>query len=124
MSRRATGPLTAGWPQAAPYDVILVNGAVQVEPAALFGQLRDGGRLVVIAGSGPATKATLTCAPVLMSPAGRSTDANAALLPVLRRRQPSFSRPGRNAEQPAHSVQLRGIEAPDSSSHAQHIDGG
>lgn len=37
-----------GYPQAAPYDVILVDGGVEVMPEALLGQLKDGGRLVAI----------------------------------------------------------------------------
>ncbi|MBV9558010.1 MAG: protein-L-isoaspartate O-methyltransferase [Pseudolabrys sp.] len=54
-----TGELTAGWPARAPYDVILVNGAVESVPEALLAQLKEGGRLVCILGSGPAGKATL-----------------------------------------------------------------
>jgi len=54
-----SGPLEAGWPALAPYDVILVNGAVEVEPLGLFGQLKDGGRLVTVRGAGPDGKALL-----------------------------------------------------------------
>jgi protein-L-isoaspartate(D-aspartate) O-methyltransferase len=39
------GPLAEGWPQSAPYDFILIDGAVEFVPEALIGQLRDGGRL-------------------------------------------------------------------------------
>lgn len=42
------GPLAVGWPAEAPYDVILINGAVYETPHALFEQLRDGGRLVTV----------------------------------------------------------------------------
>jgi protein-L-isoaspartate(D-aspartate) O-methyltransferase len=43
------GPLSNGWPSAAPYDVILLEGAVQTVPAALAQQLRNnGGRLVTV----------------------------------------------------------------------------
>ena len=38
-------PLTAGAPQGAPYDVILVDGAVEFVPQAIIDQLKDGGRL-------------------------------------------------------------------------------
>lgn len=41
------GPLNAGAAQAAPYDVILVDGAVELLPAALVDQLAEGGRLAV-----------------------------------------------------------------------------
>jgi protein-L-isoaspartate(D-aspartate) O-methyltransferase len=51
------GPLAAGWPPLAPYDVILVNGAMEVEPRELFRQLKDGGRLVGVFGSGPSGRA-------------------------------------------------------------------
>ncbi len=51
------GPLHAGWPALGPYDVIVVNGAAEIIPQAVFGQLKDGGRLVGIVGMEPATKA-------------------------------------------------------------------
>jgi len=35
-----------GDPSGAPYDVIVLNGATEVAPEGLFGQLREGGRLV------------------------------------------------------------------------------
>ncbi|WP_407112213.1 protein-L-isoaspartate O-methyltransferase family protein [Bradyrhizobium sp. LMG 9283] len=35
-----------GEPSAAPYDVIVLNGATEVMPEALLGQLKEGGRLV------------------------------------------------------------------------------
>jgi protein-L-isoaspartate(D-aspartate) O-methyltransferase len=40
------GPLSAGCPKHAPYNVIYLDGAVEQVPAALTGQLADGGRLV------------------------------------------------------------------------------
>jgi protein-L-isoaspartate(D-aspartate) O-methyltransferase len=40
------GPLAAGWPQQAPYDVIILGGAVPDVPPALPAQLAEGGRLV------------------------------------------------------------------------------
>jgi protein-L-isoaspartate(D-aspartate) O-methyltransferase len=55
----ATGPLTEGWPRAAPYDVVVVNGATEIMPHALCRQLRDGGRLVAVFGQAPATRAML-----------------------------------------------------------------
>jgi protein-L-isoaspartate(D-aspartate) O-methyltransferase len=75
-----TGPLAAGWPAEAPYNVILLNGASEVMPRDLSDQLADGGRLVCILGSTPG-KAML----YLRSGAevgGRPLfDANAPLLP-------------------------------------------
>jgi protein-L-isoaspartate(D-aspartate) O-methyltransferase len=56
-----SGPLTAGWPQGAPYDVILIEGAVHDVPRAIAGQLRnEHGRLVtVLRASGLASQAAL-----------------------------------------------------------------
>ncbi len=55
----ATGPLTAGWPAAAPYDVILFNGATEVAPDTLGKQLKPNGRLACIFGRAPALKGTI-----------------------------------------------------------------
>ena len=54
-----TGPLPSGWAAGGPYDVILVEGAVEVRPDALCAQLKEGGRLACISGRGPAGKAML-----------------------------------------------------------------
>lgn len=54
-----TGPLAAGYPSEAPYDVIMVGGAVEELPQAILDQLRDGGRLVVVEGHGNAARAKL-----------------------------------------------------------------
>lgn len=56
-----TGPLAAGWPANAPYDVILIEGAVPEVPPALAGQLhRETGRLLaVLCGEGRATQAII-----------------------------------------------------------------
>jgi protein-L-isoaspartate(D-aspartate) O-methyltransferase len=53
------GPLTQGWQAAAPYDLILLNGATEVPPEALCRQLKDGGRLVAVVGRAPASRAML-----------------------------------------------------------------
>jgi protein-L-isoaspartate(D-aspartate) O-methyltransferase len=45
---QAEGPLNQGWPRGAPYNLILLDGAVEVIPQALFDQLADGGRLVAV----------------------------------------------------------------------------
>lgn len=42
------GSLPAGWSKAAPYDGILINGAIPEVPKAVFKQLADQGRLVAI----------------------------------------------------------------------------
>jgi protein-L-isoaspartate(D-aspartate) O-methyltransferase len=54
------GPLRSGWPEQAPYDVILIGGAVCDVPACILDQLAEGGRLVaVIAGEGGFGRGTL-----------------------------------------------------------------
>ncbi|KTT70446.1 protein-L-isoaspartate O-methyltransferase family protein [Sphingomonas endophytica] len=40
------GPLEAGHPSAQPYDVLIVDGAVEELPATLTSQVADGGRIV------------------------------------------------------------------------------
>ena len=39
------GPLEAGWNKAAPYDQVLIDGAVEYVPDAIVDQLANGGRL-------------------------------------------------------------------------------
>jgi protein-L-isoaspartate(D-aspartate) O-methyltransferase len=53
------GAFQEGYAAEAPYDVIFVGGSVGVPPEALFSQLKDGGRLVVVEGGGNAGKARL-----------------------------------------------------------------
>lgn len=40
------GPLDAGWAAGAPYDVVVVDGAVEALPDAIVDQVRPGGRVV------------------------------------------------------------------------------
>ncbi|WP_445500470.1 protein-L-isoaspartate O-methyltransferase family protein [Microvirga sp. G4-2] len=53
------GPLDRGYVKNAPYDLILINGAVDLRPEALLQQLAEGGRLVCVKGRGRAARATL-----------------------------------------------------------------
>jgi protein-L-isoaspartate(D-aspartate) O-methyltransferase len=52
-ARIVTGPLVQGWPQAAPYDLIVLEGSTEIAPQALLDQLKDGGRLVCVLGRSP-----------------------------------------------------------------------
>jgi protein-L-isoaspartate(D-aspartate) O-methyltransferase len=54
-----SGPLEKGYPQAAPYDVILVNGLVETRPQGLLDQLAEGGRLACIERRGKTGRAVL-----------------------------------------------------------------
>lgn len=69
-----SGPLAAGWAQGAPYDVILIEGALREVPQAIAAQLRnEGGRLVTVLASGTrvgqAIVAEMTPAGLGMQPA-------------------------------------------------------
>ena len=55
----AVGPLIAGWPAAAPYDVILINGGSEIVPETIGHQLKPGGRLACVYGRSPAAKGTI-----------------------------------------------------------------
>lgn len=47
------GRLAEGYPKQAPYNVILLGGAVAEVPAAIADQLAEGGRLVTVVSAGP-----------------------------------------------------------------------
>jgi len=78
----AACPLAAGWKEGAPYDIILIEGAVHAVPPTIAAQLRpDGGRLVTVrAGRGLASQAILAEA----TPAGlKMRDMFDCALPAL-----------------------------------------
>jgi protein-L-isoaspartate(D-aspartate) O-methyltransferase len=53
------GALTGGCAAKAPFDAIVLPGAVSSVPDALFDQLKDGGRLVAVVAEGGIGAATL-----------------------------------------------------------------
>lgn len=57
--RVVRGPFESGWLAEAPYDVIVIDGAVEIVPNVLLAQLKDGGRLVAVVGYGQAAVATV-----------------------------------------------------------------
>lgn len=68
-----SGPLASGWPPGAPYDVILIEGAVRFIPPAIGEQLhRETGRLVTVCadggGTGQAVLAEVTAAGLRTQP--------------------------------------------------------
>jgi protein-L-isoaspartate(D-aspartate) O-methyltransferase len=52
------GSLDAGAPSDGPYDVIILEGSVEVIPPALFAQLNENGRLIAVVGHGWSAVAT------------------------------------------------------------------
>ena len=53
------GPLTSGAAAKGPFNVIVIEGAVDSVPSVLFAQLADGGRLVAVEGEGNAGVASV-----------------------------------------------------------------
>jgi len=76
-----TGALVGGWPAAAPYDVILLDGAVEEVPQALLRQLKDGGRLLGVVGRAPLSKAIMFRSTGVESSSRLIFDATAPALP-------------------------------------------
>lgn len=80
-------PMQQGWKTAAPYDVIFINGAVDLVPDNLLLQLKDGGRMVVVVRHYAIADAAHTGEVRLYVRSGEVVDyrplfdANAALLP-------------------------------------------
>ena len=54
-----TAAAAEGDPANAPYDVIVLNGATEIVPERLYGQLRDGGRLVGVFATSQPPRATI-----------------------------------------------------------------
>jgi len=83
------GPLEKGYPSEAPYDVIVVEGAVELVPDELLAQLKDGGRLVAVFGTGHAAMARLYVREGETVSARRAFNAAVRPLPGFARK-PSF----------------------------------
>jgi len=80
-----TAAAADGDPASEPYDVIVLNGATEIEPKRLFGQLAEGGRLVgVFAATRPSRAMVVTHS---RGDFGHRTlfDATAPVLPGLER---------------------------------------
>lgn len=54
-----TGNGAKGWDKGAPYDVIVVSGALEVLPEAILQQLKIGGRVAAIVGQAPAMEVSI-----------------------------------------------------------------
>ncbi|WP_050419689.1 protein-L-isoaspartate O-methyltransferase family protein [Bradyrhizobium tropiciagri] len=84
-----TGASADGDAAGAPYDVIVLNGATEILPTGLFGQLKEGGRLVGVFGLTPPPRATLVTHSHGDFGHRELFDATAPVLPGLERR-PAF----------------------------------
>jgi protein-L-isoaspartate(D-aspartate) O-methyltransferase len=54
-----TGNGAEGWAKGAPYDVIVISGALEVLPEAILKQVKVGGRIAAIVGQAPVMEAVI-----------------------------------------------------------------
>jgi protein-L-isoaspartate(D-aspartate) O-methyltransferase len=54
-----TGNGAQGWEKGAPYDVIVISGALEVLPEAILKQVKVGGRIAAIVGQAPVMEASI-----------------------------------------------------------------
>ena len=80
------GALEAGAPAHAPFDAILLEGAVPEVPQSLLDQLKDGGRLVAILAVGAVGRAQVWLRTGKAFDARPAFDAGAELLPGMARK--------------------------------------
>lgn len=78
------GKLSDGYRNTAPYDVIFINGAVELVPEALKAQLAENGRLVVVIRKGPQGRAHLFVRELGRIGSRPDFDATVPLLPGFR----------------------------------------
>ena len=80
-----SGPLPAGWPDGAPYDVVFLNGSVPEPPEEIAAQLAEGGRMVFVrASQNPGVRTGKACLFVKVDGEASGLahfDAGAPLLP-------------------------------------------
>lgn len=80
----AAGRLEDGWPEAAPYDIVLIEGAVRAIPERIGRQVCDAGRLVTVLAPEGGTAVAVIAEPSTHGLAVRPAfDAAAPLLPEL-----------------------------------------
>lgn len=80
------GALQAGWTSAAPYDLVMIDGAVEALPDAIAAQVAPSGRLIMVRSSPGDVARAVTGRP---GPGGLSFaaafDCTVATLPAMRR---------------------------------------
>jgi protein-L-isoaspartate(D-aspartate) O-methyltransferase len=80
-----TASLPSGHAKRGPYNVIIVEGAIEADPTGLIEQLAPGGRLAAIVGYGPSAKATVWRRHSSGTSAVQAFDATATPLPGFAR---------------------------------------
>jgi protein-L-isoaspartate(D-aspartate) O-methyltransferase len=79
-----TGRLADGYPDRAPYDLILIEGAVRAIPERIGRQVAQNGRLVTVLAAVHTASTAILAEPTLGGISTRAAfDANTALLPEL-----------------------------------------
>lgn len=81
------GAPETGAPKQGPFDAIVIAGAIEVEPTALLGQLKDGGRLGAILRRNGVSKG------VVWTRSGAATSAREVFDAAARTVIPGFARP-------------------------------
>jgi protein-L-isoaspartate(D-aspartate) O-methyltransferase len=79
------GPLTNGFPERAPYDLIVIDGAVEFVPQAIIDQLVDGGRLATAVLESGVTRIAIGRRAGESFGLAPMTDSAAAILPGFRK---------------------------------------
>ena len=80
-----TGPLAEGWPEGAPYTLMLFEGAIEEVPDALAAQLAPGGRVAAVVRQG-------TVGSAIVGPLVGNRIAGLAFVEVAARPLPGFTR--------------------------------
>lgn len=76
------GDGSRGWAERAPYDVIMVSGALPEIPQDLLAQLKHGGRLFAVVGAAPVMRACLVVRTA--DDAWRTSELFETVIPALR----------------------------------------
>ena len=71
--QQTVGALEQGAAQSGPFDVILIEGAVQIVPQAIFDQLAEGGRLTTVIAGAPGAPGASGVAQLFMKEGGMAS---------------------------------------------------